>query len=77
MLTANQQVWFHPSVAEIAVRNGLTPEQVLFRFAIQIGILPITGTTDPEHMKQDLETVKPGAVQLSASDLDRIHSISE
>ena len=26
----------------------------MFRFAIQVGMLPLTGTTRPEHMRDDL-----------------------
>ena len=29
--------------------------QVIFRFAQQIGMLPLTGTTNAQHMKEDLQ----------------------
>ena len=54
LLTANQEVIVDPGVAKIADRLGLGPLQVIFRFAQQIGILPLTGTTNPQHMKEDL-----------------------
>jgi diketogulonate reductase-like aldo/keto reductase len=28
--------------------------QLVFRFAMQIGMLPLTGTTNHEHVKEDL-----------------------
>ena len=28
----------------------------MFRFAQAVGMLPLTGTTDPAHMRQDLES---------------------
>ena len=31
-----------------------TPAQVVFRFAQAVGMLPLTGTTDGAHMRQDL-----------------------
>ena len=31
-----------------------TPAQVVFRFAQAVGMLPLTGTSDAEHMRQDL-----------------------
>ena len=62
----------HPQVAVIARRLQVTPPQVIFRFAVQIGILPLTGTTDPRHMKEDLEITK---FELSAADVRLIHSI--
>lgn len=72
LLTANPQVVTHPEVAAIARRLEATPQQVIFRFAAQIGILPLTGTTDPGHMKEDLEMT---SIQLSGADVDRMHKL--
>jgi aryl-alcohol dehydrogenase-like predicted oxidoreductase len=33
---------------------GVTVPQVVFAFARAVGILPLTGTSDPTHMQQDL-----------------------
>jgi diketogulonate reductase-like aldo/keto reductase len=54
LLTANPEVLGHHLVAGIAARHRATPAQVVFRFAQAIGILPLTGTSDADHMKQDL-----------------------
>ena len=54
LLTANPQVTSDPGVAKIACRVESNPLQVIFRFAQQIGMLPLTGTTNPQHMKEDL-----------------------
>lgn len=54
LLTANRQVLQGQEVAAIAQRLGVTPAQVIFRFVMQVGMLPLTGTTDVEHMQQDL-----------------------
>ena len=54
LLTANQEVLHHPLIASLAASANGTPAQVVFRFAHAIGILPLTGTSDAEHMKQDL-----------------------
>lgn len=54
LLTANPEVLVHPLVREIARRAGATPAQVVFRFARALDILPLTGTSDPDHMRQDL-----------------------
>jgi diketogulonate reductase-like aldo/keto reductase len=54
LLTANGDIVAHPVVAGIATRHGVTPAQVVFRFAQIIGILPLTGTSNSDHMKQDL-----------------------
>jgi len=55
VLTANWQVVRHPKVQEIADRLSATPEQVVFKFAMQIGMLPLTGTNTRKHMNQDLD----------------------
>jgi len=54
LLTANPEVIRDQTVATIAGRVGSTPLQVIFRFAQQIGMLPLTGTTNSQHMKEDL-----------------------
>jgi len=55
LLTANAFILAHPGMRDIAERAGKTPAQVVFRFAMQAGILPLTGTTNPAHMRQDLD----------------------
>ena len=54
LLTANLDVLRHPAFAQLVARVGRTPAQVVFRFALQVGMQPLTGTTDPEHMREDL-----------------------
>jgi diketogulonate reductase-like aldo/keto reductase len=54
LLTANRDVLADPTVRAIAQRLETGVAQVIFRFAMQIGILPLTGTTNPHHMKEDL-----------------------
>ncbi len=58
LLTANPRAVNHPKVYALAEKRKVTPEQIILRFASQIGILPLTGTTDPQHMKEDLEIFK-------------------
>lgn len=54
LLTANREVLAHPWLGEVAARLHATRAQVVFAFARAAGMLPLTGTTDPEHMRQDL-----------------------
>lgn len=54
LLTANRAVLGDPRLSVLATSSGWTPAQVIFRFAQQVGMLPITGTTDPVHARQDL-----------------------
>ncbi|MDB4961199.1 MAG: ytbE [Myxococcales bacterium] len=69
LLTANKHVLAKPSVIAIAERHGKTPSQVVFRFAQQVGMLPLTGTSDPVHMQQDLDL---GGLELDAEELSTI-----
>ena len=55
LLTANPQVLVSAPVLTAARRLERTPAQVVLRFALEVGMLPLTGTTDPGHMRQDLE----------------------
>jgi diketogulonate reductase-like aldo/keto reductase len=54
LLTANRDVVAGRTVRAIAARHGRTPAQVVFRFAHQVGMLPLTGTSSPQHMRDDL-----------------------
>ncbi|MEO5957428.1 MAG: aldo/keto reductase [Nitrospiraceae bacterium] len=55
LLTANQGIFAEPAIRAIAQRLGAGLAQIVFRFAMQIGMLPLTGTTNPQHMKEDLQ----------------------
>jgi diketogulonate reductase-like aldo/keto reductase len=68
LLTANKQVLANRDVDKICTRHGKTPAQVVFRFAQQLGMLPLTGTTNPMHMRDDLDV----AFDLSADELASI-----
>ena len=54
LLTANGRELSHPEVDRIAKRVGRTRAQVAFRFALQVGMVPLTGTSSAAHMKEDL-----------------------
>jgi len=58
LLTANKGVLQLSSLADLAALLNATPAQVVFRFARAVGILPMTGTSDLQHMKEDLGTEK-------------------
>ncbi|HET9626281.1 MAG TPA: aldo/keto reductase [Kofleriaceae bacterium] len=54
LLTANRDVTASPRVRAIAHHHGVTPAQLIFGFAAQVGMLPLTGTRSPQHMREDL-----------------------
>jgi diketogulonate reductase-like aldo/keto reductase len=57
LLTANRQIVGSPALCELAAALGALPAQIVFRFARALGILPLTGTSSAEHMKQDLASL--------------------
>jgi diketogulonate reductase-like aldo/keto reductase len=72
LLTANRDVLADPEVRAISKRLGTGPAQVIFAFAMHIGMLPLTGTTNSQHMKEDLQAEQ---LSLSAEDIQRIETI--
>ncbi|GJL65971.1 MAG: D-xylose reductase III [Nitrospirales bacterium] len=73
LLTANQDLWADPLIRAIAERVEAGLAQVIFRFAQQIGMLPLTGTTNQEHMKEDLDI---GRFTLSPEEIQTIEQIA-
>ncbi len=57
LLTANMEVLHHPLVAHVAKDANVTPAQIIFAFARSVGMLPLTGTSSPQHMQQDLASL--------------------
>lgn len=72
LLTANRQIFTSPVFQDIVRSVQRTPPQVIFRFALQRGLLPLTGTSSPEHMREDLACCD---FNLSAEALDKIEQI--
>jgi diketogulonate reductase-like aldo/keto reductase len=73
LLTANPFVLKNQRVLQIAEELGQTPEQVVFRFSIQAGMLPLTGTTDEQHMREDLQVTD---FTLSIDDANLIETLT-
>jgi diketogulonate reductase-like aldo/keto reductase len=72
LLTANREVFADPGIRAIAQRLGAGLPQVVFRFAMQVGMLPLTGTTNPQHMKEDLQAEQ---LTLTSEDIQVIETI--
>src|ERR1700752_3961232 len=73
LLTANPEVLGHPLVGRLAARAGVMPPQIVFRFALAVGMLPLTGTPRAEHRQQ---AVASRDVSLSADEVRAIESLS-
>jgi diketogulonate reductase-like aldo/keto reductase len=72
LLTANREVFAEPEVRAMAAKYGMGLAQLVFRFAMQIGMLPLTGTTNPQHMAEDLESAR---FTIASEDLQRLETI--
>jgi diketogulonate reductase-like aldo/keto reductase len=73
LLTANVEALRHPVLADIAARHRATPAQVVFGFARAVGMLPLTGTTDAAHMREDLAS---RALSLDRDEVQAIESVA-
>jgi diketogulonate reductase-like aldo/keto reductase len=73
LLTANSAELIRPEMQTISQRLGCSSAQVVFRFALQLGMIPLTGTTSKRHMQEDLTIYD---LELSEAEVDRIEKIA-
>jgi diketogulonate reductase-like aldo/keto reductase len=73
LLTANRQALASPELSRIARRHGRAVTQIVFRFALEVGMLPLTGTTDAGHMRSDLEVFD---FHLEPEEVERIATLT-
>jgi diketogulonate reductase-like aldo/keto reductase len=68
LLTGNRDVLTRPKLVQIAKRYGRTVSQIVFRFSLDVGMLPLTGTTSADHMRADLDvfdfSLEPAELQI-------------
>jgi diketogulonate reductase-like aldo/keto reductase len=72
LLTANRRALAHKELARIALRHGRTASQIVFRFALEVGMIPLTGTSDAGHMREDLDVL---AFRLDPEEVERIERV--
>jgi diketogulonate reductase-like aldo/keto reductase len=73
LLTANRELLLRPELIQIAQRHGRTTSQIIFRFALDVNMIPLTGTTNPAHMKADLEVFD---FRLEPEEIERIERLA-
>lgn len=73
LLTANRGVLNSQQLATLAQRHDCSPSQLVFRFAIDVGMIPLTGTTDAQHMQLDLEVFD---LQLQPDEIQAIECVA-
>lgn len=73
LLTANQFELSQAEIQSLTRKHQCSLPQLVFRFALQLGMLPLTGTSSPEHMREDLAVYD---FELSPAELDLIEQIA-
>jgi diketogulonate reductase-like aldo/keto reductase len=73
LLTANRQVLSRPDLVRIAQGHNRTVSQIIFRFSLEVGMVALTGTTNTDHMRADLEVFD---FDLSPEEVQRIESMA-
>jgi diketogulonate reductase-like aldo/keto reductase len=68
-LTANPHIIASNTVRTIAQKYKKTEAQIFFRYLSQSGIVPLTGTSSEQHMKEDLSIFD---FELSSEDLKNL-----
>ena len=72
LLTANREVFVDPAIRAMAERYRTGVAQIVFRFAMQVGMVPLTGTTQAQHMADDL---RADQFTLTPDEVARIETI--
>jgi len=72
LLTANRKSLASSELARIAARHARTAPQIVFRFARDVGMIPLTGTTSASHMKADLDVFD---FSLEPAEVERIERL--
>lgn len=72
LLTANRDVLANSAVAKLAHKYHCSAAQIVFRFALDVGMLPLTGTTAAAHMQADLAVDKFALTAAEMEQLDKI-----
>jgi diketogulonate reductase-like aldo/keto reductase len=72
LLTANRAVFAEPAIRALAAKYQTGLAQLVFRFSQQIGMLPLTGTTNPQHMREDLQCER---FTLTSEEVQQIETI--
>lgn len=73
LLTANRRELEHEKLRKLCAHTQRTCAELVFAFAQQVGMLPLTGSSDRDHMNLDLAAV---TLELDPADLDLIERIA-
>jgi 2,5-diketo-D-gluconate reductase A len=63
-----------PAVAAIAAHHGRSSAQIVLRWHVQLGIVPVARSSDPKRIAENLDVFD---FELSRDDLDRLDSLDQ
>ncbi len=73
-LTANPHILQSRELLELSQKYNKDVVQLFFAYLHQIGIIPLDGTTDVEHMQSDLQSFD---ITLEDNEISKLHSLFE
>ncbi|MGK7943389.1 MAG: aldo/keto reductase, partial [Microcystaceae cyanobacterium] len=73
-LTANPHLLSSQTFFELAKQYRVSEAQIMYRFLTQIGIAPLNGTTNQQHIKEDLQIFE---FELTPEEIKRIEAMLE
>ena len=73
LLTANRNALASSEMEQIAASHGRTIQQIVFRFALEVGMIPLTGTTSSYHMEADLDVF---GFRLESKEIEQIEGLA-
>lgn len=73
LLTANRDVLISSPLGQIAKRHERSAAQIIIRFALDVGMIPLTGTTNADHMQADLDVFD---FQLEREEVEQIERLA-
>ncbi len=72
LLTANAKHLSSPVLSKLAKRYQCTVPAIIFRFAIDAQMVPLTGTTSLQHMEEDLRALEFSLTADEVSEIERL-----
>ena len=69
-LSANPRLLGSATLLALAAAHARTPAQILFRYLIQRGVVPLTGTTSLDHLRESLAVFDFALDARDAADID-------
>jgi diketogulonate reductase-like aldo/keto reductase len=73
LLTANVHIFRDRQFMKLVKAYGCTSAQLIYSFALKLGMIVLTGTTNSQHMSEALASTQ---VELNAKDVSFIESIA-